>query len=219
VKTTDVFHMPHWRLLVRQALTTLLMVSLIPMALFAAVHAVAGLRAAVVTVAGWYYAGLLVRFVRRQPVVGVAALAALLLTVRTAVTFVTSSATIYFLQPVIGTVVTATAFTTTALAGKPIIDRLAHDFCPLPPELSDRLRQRRFFSSVSMVWATTYFVNAATTIWLLTSASVNGFMMIKSVMSPALTTVAVVASYLLFRRLARREGFEVRWGQAKVAVA
>lgn len=215
----DVIHMPHWRPMVRHAVSTVLMVSLVPMGLFAAVHAVAGLRPAVLVVAGWFYAGLLVRLVRRQPVLGAAVLAAALLTVRAAVTFMTQSATIYFLQPVIGTVVTATVFAATALAGRPIIDRLAHDFCPLPPELSDRLRQRRFFTSVSVVWTGTYLVNAAGTIWLLTSASVNGFMVIKSVMGPALTAFAVVASYLLFRRLARREGFEVRWGHPQVAIA
>jgi uncharacterized membrane protein len=219
VKTNDVIHMPHWQVIARQALSNVIIVSLVPMGLFAAVHALAGLRPAVVAVAAWYYAGILFRLMRRQPVLGVVALGAGLLTIRTAVTFVTSSATIYFLQPVASTVATATVFAATALAGRPIIDRLAHDFCPLPPELSDRLRQRRFFNAVSVVWAVTYIVNAAGTIWLLTSASINGFVMIKSVMGPALTALAVVTSYLLFRRLARREGFEVRWGHPQVAAA
>ena len=218
MSTPDVIHMPHWRPIVRHAATTVLIVSLLPMGIFATVHAVAGLRPAVLAVAAWYYTGLLVRLVRHKPVLAAAALAAALLTVRAAVTFVTMSATVYFLQPVAGTIITATVFTVTALAGRPIIDRLAHDFCPLPPELSERLRRRRFFTSVSVVWAAIYFVNAAGTIWLLTSVSVNGFMMVKSIMSPTLTTLAVVASYLMFRRLARRDGFEVRWGQPQAAV-
>ena len=212
LRTEDVIHMPDWRHIVRHAVSSVVLVSIGPMGLFAAVHAVAGLRAAVLAVAGWYYAGLLVRLVRRQPVLAVAVLGAALLTVRSAVTLATSSATLYFLQPVVSTVVTATVFAVTALAGRPILDRLTHDFCPLPPELSARLRQRRFFSSMSIVWTLTYMVNAVGTVWLLTSASINGFVMIKSVMSPALTSLAVVTSYLLFRRLARREGFQLRWG-------
>jgi hypothetical protein len=51
VSSAHVIHMPHWRLMARQAVSTVLLVSLVPMGLFAAVHALAGLRPAVVAVA------------------------------------------------------------------------------------------------------------------------------------------------------------------------
>ena len=59
----------------------------------------------------------------------------------------------------------ATAIATSALAGRPMLDRLAHEFCPFPAELSARLREQQFFSRLSAVWAITYLINAVGTIW------------------------------------------------------
>jgi uncharacterized membrane protein len=207
-----VIDMPQRRAIARHAGTTVLVVSALPMMIFYLALAVAGLHAALFATVGWYYAGMLVRVARHKPVLGAALLGAALLTVRTMVTFLTGSTLIYFLQPVAGTVATATAFAATALAGRPILDRLAHEFCPLPTDLSHRLRQRRFFAHLSVVWSLTYFVNAAGTVWLLTSSSIGGFIVLKSILSPALSGVAAVASYTLFRLALHREGVRIRWG-------
>jgi uncharacterized membrane protein len=140
-----------------------------------------------------------------------------LLTLRATITFLTGSAFVYFLQPIAGTVATATAFAATALAGRPMLDRLTHEFCPLPVELSRRLRRSRFFTHLSVVWSLTYFVNAAGTVWLLTSSSIGGFIVLKSILSPTITGIAAAVSYLLFRQALRHEGVRVRWGQRSVA--
>lgn len=215
----QVIQMPRFGTMLRHAARTVVVVSVAPMAVFYAGLACGGLRVAVLSALAWYYGGVLVRIVRRQPVLGAAALAAALLTVRAVITLATSSAFIYFLQPVAGTVATATAFATTALAGRPLLDRLAHDFCPLPEELSHRLRERRFFTRLSVLWSGVYLVNAVGTVCLLLSASIGGFVVVKSIMGPVLTALAALASYLFFRRVVRHAGLDVRWGGRPVPVS
>ncbi len=218
-EAAHVIDMPGRRAIARQAGTTVLIVSVLPMGVFYLTMILAGLRVAVLATVGWYYAGMLIRLVHRKPILGAAMLGAGLLTIRAVVTFLTGSALVYFLQPVAGTVATATAFAATALAGRPMLDRLTHDFCPLPVELSRRLRSRRFFTHLSVVWSLTYFVNAAGTVWLLTSSSIGGFIVLKSVLSPAMTGGAAAVSYLLFRLALRHEGVRVRWGHAPAVAA
>lgn len=193
------------------AARTVLLVSIIPMAVFYLTLSVAGLATAVALTAGWYYAGLLIRVARHRPVMGAAMLGAGLMTVRAFVTFWTGSAFLFFLQPVAGTIATATALAVTALAGRPLLERLFHDFVPLPGPLTDRLRANRFFDYTSLIWSVVYLVNAAGTVWLLTNASLGGFLVLKTVLSPLLSGVAIGLSYLLFRVLMRREGVQIRW--------
>lgn len=220
MESTPVRHvvdMPGPGAIARRALGTLLVVSIVPMAVFYSAYALSGLHAAVGATVAWYYAGLLVQFARRKPILGAALLGAGLLTIRTVVMFWTGSTFLYFLQPVAGTVATATAIAATALTGRPLIDRLAHDFCPFPPALSERLRANRFFHYASALWALTYFINAAGTVWLLSRSSLGGFLVLKTVLSPTLSGATVCLTYLTFRWLMRKEGVQIRWGVAPAA--
>jgi len=64
--------MPGWRPIAKRASTTVVMVSLLPMAVFYGSMSLFGLRTAVLTTVGWYYAGLLLKVVRRKPVLAAA---------------------------------------------------------------------------------------------------------------------------------------------------
>jgi hypothetical protein len=201
------------RELVLHAARTVLLATVIPMALFYLALSLSGLNVAVATAAGWYYAALIIRVARKRPVMGVAFLGAGLMTVRAFVTFWTGSAFLFFLQPVAGTIATATALAITALAGRPLLERLMHDFVPLPGPLRQRLRAHRFFDYTALVWSAIYFLNAAGTVWLLTNASLGGFLVLKTLMSPVLTGIAIGATYALFRLLLRRDNIQIRWGR------
>ena len=193
---------------------TVLIASLIPTGIFYTTLSLTSLRFAVLAALGWYYSVLLVRAARRRPVVGAAMLGAGLLTARAGLVFWTGSAYLYFLQPVAGTVATAASFGLTAIAGRPLLERLAHDFVPLPPDLSERLRAARFFSYTSVLWTIAYGVNAAATVWLLTNSSMNSFLLIKPFLGPVLTGTTSALTFLLFRRWMRRDGIDLRWAAA-----
>jgi hypothetical protein len=210
-----VIDMPGWRPIVRHAAARMFLVTLLPMATFYWTLSLFGLRTAAVVTASLYYAALLSRVVRKKPVLAAGLLAAGLLSLRTVVVFCTGSAFLYFIQPVIGTVAVATLFAATAIAGRPVLDRLAHDFCAFPDELSTHLRQGRFFSRLSMVWAATYAINAVGTIWLLTNASLNGFILFKSVLGPTITIVAAAVSYLVFVTTVRSQNIAIRWAHSE----
>lgn len=209
--SVQVVDMPGWRPITKQVLSLVAMVSLLPMAVFYATMTLFGLRTAALVTVGLYYAGLLLKLVRGKPILASAMLAAGLLSVRTVVMFLTGSAFVYFLQPVAGTVVIATAIAATALMGRPVLDRLAHEFCPFPEEVSSRLRTTRFFARLSILWTLVYLINAVGTVWLLSTASLGGFMLLKSVLGPALTFTAVAASILYFRIAMRKLDVRLRW--------
>ena len=120
----------------RHAGGTVLFSSVLPMTAFYLALDAFGLNAAICAALAWYYGGVAVRLARRRPVVGAMLLGAGLMTIRAVVAIWTGSAFVFFLQPVAGTVATATSFALTALAGRPLAERLAHDFVPVPPELT-----------------------------------------------------------------------------------
>ena len=190
----------------RKAGSTVLTASLLPAVVFYLTLTLSTLRIAVAITLVWYYAGLLWMHLRGKPMLAAAMLGAGLLTLRAVLAFWTNSSFLYFLQPVAGTIATATAFSVTALAGRPLLDRLVHDFCPLPAALSSRLRANHYFRYVSLVWTLAYLVNAAGTVWLLSTSSIGGFLMLRALLSPLLVTVTVIVSYVLFRVMMRREG-------------
>lgn len=209
-----VIDMAHPRAIAAHAGRTVLIASVIPMLAFYATLSWLGLRPAILVTLGWYYGGLIIGLLRRKPLLGAAMLGAGLMTVRCVVTFWTGSAFLYFLQPVAGTIATATAFAVTALVGRPLLERLMHDFVPMSPALSAQLRANRFFKYTSAVWALVYLVNAVGTVWLLTNSSLGGFLLLKTLLSPVLTGAAIAATYLLFRFLLRRDGVHIRWAPA-----
>jgi uncharacterized membrane protein len=206
-----VLDMPGWRPIVRRVATTLATVSLLPMAVFYTAMSLFGLRIAALAAVGLCYTGLLLTKARGRRVLTAALVTAGLLSIRAVVMFFTGSAMLYFLQPVAGTLAVATAIGVTALAGRPILDRLAHEFCPFPQEISSSLRDARFFTRLSIVWSVTYVINAAGTVWLLTTSSISGFILLKSVLSPAVTVCAVLASYAIFRLTVRNQNVRIRW--------
>jgi intracellular septation protein A len=199
--------------------TTLALVSLLPMAVFYTAMSLFGLRAAALATVSFYYGVLLLRVLRHKPILAAALLTAGLLSIRTVVMFLTGSSFVYFLQPVAGTVAVATAIAASALAGRPILDRLAHEFCPFPADLSACLRERRFFTRLSVVWSMSFLINAVGTIWLLRTMSVGGFVVLKSALGPALTITAVATSILYFHVAMRRQDVHIRWRQRTAPVA
>jgi uncharacterized membrane protein len=207
----QIIDMPGWRPIARKVVTTMLIVSLMPMVVFYTAMSLFGLRTAALTTVSLYYAGLLLKVMRRKPILAAALLTAGLLSIRAVVMFLTGSAFLYFIQPVAGTVAIATVFAATALAGRPVLDRLAHEFCPFSEEMSQRLRKARFFTRISVVWTITYIFNALGTVWLLTNASLGGFILLKSVLSPVVTVAAVIASYLVFRMTIRGQNVRIKW--------
>jgi hypothetical protein len=217
--TPHIIHLPPWRQLARRSAENVLEATLVPMALFYLFMATVGIRWGMIAGLVWFYAAIIRRRMSGQRMSGLLVMAAVLLTARTAIAFATGSAFIYFLQPTLGTFLVSGLFLFSVGLGKPLAERLAHDFCALPDALMANVRVKKFFLRISLLWAFTYLVNGTTMIYLLTQQSISTYLMVRSFVSLTLTASAIAASCLYFFRSLKDEGIVLRWHKTAAAAA
>jgi hypothetical protein len=139
-------------------------------------------------------------------------LGTLLLTLRTAVSFITGSAFLYFAQPTAGTIIIAFVLFGSALLGRPFTQRFAGDFCPIDPELLARPLVHRFFVRISVLWATVLLLNAGFVLWLLLTSSLHAFVLERAGVTYTMTACAIYLSIRQFIVMMRGDGITVQWG-------
>jgi intracellular septation protein A len=131
-------------------------------------------------------------------------LATLGLTIRTLVGLLSGSVFAYFVQPVATTVVLAGVFLGSVVIGRPVIARLAHDFCPISYEVAKRPEIVRLFVGLTILWAGVHLLTAATTLGMLVSMSVPMFVAFKTVACLGITIAAIVITVTWALRTASR---------------
>jgi intracellular septation protein A len=146
------------------------------------------------------------RAVRRQRVPAMLVLTTTLLVARTAVGLMTGSTKVYFVQPIITTVIVGSLFLVSVAAGRPLIKRLAGDFLPLPREVTERVEVRDHFRRLSLLWAGIYFMNATVTMLLLMNLPVTTFVATKTVACLAITWCGIFLTFSSSRRVLRAVG-------------
>ncbi|HEY7105694.1 MAG TPA: VC0807 family protein [Acidimicrobiia bacterium] len=199
----DTLHLPPLRHLALRAVPRLVEGVLAPTALFLLLLHVGGVPAAIVGGFVWSAAVIGVRRAlgRRVPTLVYVGLGVLFL--RTALALATGSSFLYFLQPTVGTGTVGLVILASALAGRPVVLRLARDFCPLPEDTMRDPHLRRFFLGISFMWGVTQLLNAGITLWLLVSQSVSTYVITRTAMSWVLTAIAIGISVVWFTRMSR----------------
>lgn len=206
------FSLPPWRDFVRHALPTIIEGTVIPVVMFWAAIRLLGPWTALGVGLAWVYLTIARRLVMRQRVPGVLVIAAVTATCRTLLAVSTNSLALYFLQPSLGTGMMAIAFFVSVLAGRPLAARLAHDFCPFPDGWTDKTWVRAFFLRISLLWAVVLLANAALTVWLALSQSVEVIAVARPLGAGALTLGAIgVSTWHFLRSLRRHEPLVPRW--------
>jgi intracellular septation protein A len=185
---------------------------LIPLGLFYGIVVTFGLDSALMAALAWAYLAVAMRLARRTkpPMLLLAATA--MCTLRVVITFAASSATVYFLQPTLMTGLFAAALLLTWRWDRPLIQRLAQDFCPLPPEVLGSVPLRRCFQRLSMLWGGVLLVNAGATLGLLLTMSTTWSVPLATAASVPAFTAGLALSLLWFRRSLRAGGFQISWG-------
>jgi hypothetical protein len=211
-KTGGILRMPAPRTALRHALPVVLEAVAIPLALFYSVMLLWGFRAALIAALGWSFLALGRRLYRGERASMLLTLGTLLLTVRTAVSFITGSAFLYFAQPTAGTIVIALVLFGSAVIGRPFTQRFAGDFCPMDPELLARPRVQRFFVRISVLWATVLLLNAGFVLWLLVTSSLHAFVLERAAVTYTFTASAIYLSIRQFVQMMRGDGITVQWG-------
>jgi intracellular septation protein A len=190
----------------RRGLPHIVEATVAPAVLFFVCLELFGLGAAFIAALGWSHGAVLRRWVMRQPVPPLLVLASLGLTVRTIAAVASNSSFVYFIQPVLGTAAMALVFVGSIVVGRPLIARMAHDFCPLSPEVVARPGVALLFRRLTILWAGVNLVTASTNLVMLQTMSLNSFVAAKTLTGWGVTTSAVVLTVADSVRTARREG-------------
>ena len=199
--------------------TVLLLESIIvPTALFAVLLPLAGLIAALLGSLAWCWGTVFVRLVRRRRTPGTLILSTSMFTARTAVALVTSSAFVYLAQPVLGSLCMAAVFVGSAVVGRPLTLRLARDFVHVPAHLVGRIRVRRMFRDVAILWGLSRVLTAVLSFQMLEVSTGQG-LLARGIVSPLITLLAVgVCAWWGWRSL-RADGVRLRLHRHATAAA
>jgi uncharacterized membrane protein len=198
----------------RHALPNVVEANVIPLVVFYGAVWLSGVWGGLFAALAWSYTAVLRRVATRTPVPGLLILGLIGITTRTLVALLSGSTFVYFLQPTLTTILVGTVFLLSVPAGRPLAERLAGDFCPFPPTFLRSAPSRRFFARITVLWAFVQLANAAVSIWLLATQSVETYVMARAVLSWVLTGSAILVSFLYFNRSMRRHGITVHWRAA-----
>ena len=205
---------PHPGRLVLRGLPQIVEASVIPALTFFVVYQLAGTPWALGACLLWSYSAIIRRAVsgRRLPVILV--IGAALVTLRTLVALMTGSVVLYYLQPVLGSVLLAVAFALSVVVGRPVLIRLIRDFCPLEDEITDYPPVRAILARLTLAWACVHLLNAALTGALLFATPLGVFLILKVAGVYLITGLAVVGSLLWGRRAGLACGIALRFEPA-----
>jgi hypothetical protein len=213
--------LPRLRELARRAAPQIVEATLVPLCLFYAALWVLGPKGAICTALGWTYLALARRLWCRERLPGVLVIAAVALTARSVVALLSGSSGlfVYFLQPSLATALVGGAFLLSVPLGRPLAEKLAHDFVPMPASFFKRPKVRQLFVRISLLWALVSLINAAATIALLLNVPIAAYLAAKTGVSSVLTLGGIVISSWWFRRSLRRHNAETAAGQVALAAA
>jgi hypothetical protein len=198
----------------RRSLPSLIEATLFPALLFYVCLVHIGPGVAMIAALSWSYGAVVRRMVFDGRVPAILWLAVLGLTVRTLLGLM-SGTFLYFLQPIMTTIALAVAFVASLWIGQPIIGRLAHDFCPLSPDIACRPSIKLLFSRLTLLWAGVHLLSAATTFTLLMSVSTPTFVLLKTPLSLVITCSAIVLTVSWAIQTARAENLVLAQARAR----
>lgn len=200
------FVFPGLRAIARHAVPNLLLATIVPTALFYLGWYVQGRSLAFALALGWALTLVGWRAVRRERIPALLVLTTAMLVIRTALGFASGSTTVYFFQPVVTASLIGAMFLVSVAAGRPLISRLAGEFCPLPSFITERADVRRHFRNLSFLWAAVYFSNAVVTLLLLLNLPVTTFLATKTFTGLTIQWSGAVVTCVWSMRVARRAG-------------
>ncbi len=197
---TAPFQLPRLRTMWRHAAPRVFEGCIAPVAVFLIALELLGVIGAIVAGLGLAYGLIAWRLATHRTIPGLLLIGALTLTVRSILALMTGSVLLYFLQPTLGTAVVGCAFLFSAGTSRPMVGKIARDFCTIPDHVAHTVPMKRFFRQITLLWAATEIVNSAIAVWLLLSQSVGTYVVTRTASSLGLTALAIGASVIWFQR-------------------
>lgn len=219
VLDAPVHHRPTLGAVTRRVALSLVIACAIPAAVFYTTFRVFGVWPAIFAALTWSYGAIAWRSVTGRRPSGLLVLTAAVMTGRTLIALMTDSTFLYFLQPVITDALIGTVFLLSLATSRPVVARLAGDFYPMDDELSVRPGIQRLFRHLTLMWALLALGKATMTLWLLTSQSLETFVLVKSVAVLSINASAIAATIGLAVLVGRKEGLLSCVGTSPASVA
>ena len=214
--TDAAVHLPSLRAVARHAVPNVVEATLIPSALLYTAIAVTGsVWPGAIAALMWGMFRVAARRVKGSRVPGILVLAVIGLLMRTTVAFISGSTFVYFLQPIVTTFVVSALFLVSLRHDRPMVARLAQDFCPLTPEITSRPRVKHLFRRLTLLWCGVNAVNGLVALWLLTHVDPQTYVASKTGAAALVTYSAVAVTIACAIRVTTREG--LRRGNAVTA--
>ncbi len=183
---------------------------MIPTLLLMVLLHTAGLATGMYAVLGWSVLTVSIRWLTGRRLPGTLLLAAGVMCTRAAVALALSSALVYLVQPIAGSVAMALLFLGSAAVGRPITMRLARDFVALPGHLFHSPAVRRMFTQVALVWGVSRLIDVGMSIGFL-RWGVEAGLLSRGLLSATLTVLTVAACTAWgWRSLRRIPGISLR---------
>ncbi len=211
-RESTTIHLPPIGAMLKRACRPLLESTLIPLAVFWVLFTQIGFDAGLYGALAWSVVAIGRRIVIGQSVPAILVLSTVLLVARTVVGLATGSAFLYFLQPTVQNFVFAGLLLVTLVLDRPLLAKLADDFCAFPDRLTGHPRMKRFFKQVSLLWAAVFLVNGGTTLAVLATQTVGNFLMVSTAGSYTLVAAGIGVSLWWFHRSMAGEGIRLRLG-------
>jgi len=217
-QTHYVIHIGELRPALLRALRLFLETVLIPTALLFTLLNTVGLVAGLSAVLAWCFLTVTVRWFSGRHLPGTLLVCAGMLCGRAVIALALSSALVYLIQPVIGSVLMAVLFLGSAIVGRPITMRLARDFIALPGHLFHHRGMRRIFTQTAALWGFGRLLDAGMSLGAL-HFGVSFGLLSRGLFSGLLTALMIVvcAAWGL-RSLRRLPDVSFRWGRPAVPI-
>lgn len=198
--------LPHVRDILVRVGVSLVTAVVTPAVLFAVTIVLFDVTVAMITALAWTAGAICWRHATGRVVSGLLVLTGAIMAVKTSIALSTGNTFVYFVQPVVVDGLVATIFLASLWSARPLVARLAPDFCPLDAVLAERPGICRLFRGLTLMWGLVIMVKGTVTLWLLMSLSTVDFVVIKSSAILGLTIAAVAATIAWSLVVGRREG-------------
>ena len=210
-------HLPAFGSLLRRGAQHLLESTVVPLGLFYLLLTLVSFDGGLIAALAWSLLALARRAILRRPLPAVLLLTTGLLVARTILGLATGSAFLYFLQPTLQNFLIAVVMLASVSQRRPLIAKLADDFCAFPANFSGHPRVRLVFRQLSLLWAMVFLTNGILTLWMLAKQTVGDYLMVSTAGTWSIVGLAIVASLFWFRRALRGEGIRLHMGGAPAA--
>jgi hypothetical protein len=184
-------HSPRVRDVVARVAVSLVTAVLVPAFLLWSMLVLFGFGVAVTVVLAWMAGAMCWRRATGRPVSGLLLLGLTVMSLRTALTLMTGSTFVYFVQPAVADFVIAAVFLGSLWTARPLVAQLAPDFYPMDAARSARPEICTHFRRLTVLWGMVMLAKGVVTLWLLATLSTVDFVVVKSC---AIFSITVVAS-------------------------